>query len=431
MKSAISPIHKPLTISLVLPFAGIILFGLVLVMLIPALASASKTEMIDGATHIKNGDKPTHGIETWQLEELWTAGGLDDESVLFGIITQVEIGDDNNIYLLDNQLSQVQVYSPEGELLRTLGGPGEGPGEVTNPAAMTVLPNGNIGLVKAMPGKLIRLDSEGTPLDDFIPAGYEPSEGGISLAIRCYGANNNLIFGGMKLVFDAETSTQTRDYHIRCYAEDQTQISEYYTKNVLWDFRNFVMKEIDTDFPWQRLDVADDGSVYMSPERYGYDIHVFQPDGTLAKVISREYQSYERDQAMKDLVDRAFQRQMESPQMPPNSSYEAEAYEPDIANLRVAANGDIWVHNSRQQWASEPGQFNYDVFNSDGEFIKEVRIECGGSAKDDRLFFARDDRIYKVSGFLAAAISAQGLGGEEDEEDEEAEVMAITAYRRK
>ena len=430
MKLAISPLLKSWPGRLGFVLAACLIGVSILTIQTASASSAFKKEMIDGVEHITNGDTPKNGIEKWQLEELWTAGGLDDEEVLFGIITQVKIGENNLIYLLDNQLSQVQVYSPDGELLRTLGGPGEGPGEVSNPASMAVLPGGAIGLVKPMPGKLIKLDKDGTPLGDFVPAGYDPTDGGISIAIRCYPAQNNLIFGGMKLAFDQATATQTRGYHIRCYGEDQSQLAEYYTKDVVWDFKKLVMREIDTDFPWQRMDVSGDGTVYIVPERYGFDIHIFAPDGTLKKVVSRNYESYERDQAMKDLVDRAFQQQMANPQLPPESTYEAEAFEPDVADLRVTPDGEIWIHNSWQQWAGEEGLFCYDVFSADGEFIKEVQIECAGSATNDRLFFANDNRIYKVSGFLSAAISAQGLGGDEEEE-EEAEAMAITCYRKK
>ena len=394
---------------------------------VPA-ALAGEEVMIDGVMHVKNGPEPANGVETWQLEELWTAGGEDDEEVLFGIITQVEIDQDNNIYLLDNQMSEVHVFSPDGEFLRTLGRAGEGPGEVTNPAAMTVLPDGSLGLVKAMPGKLVMLDTEGEPLGDFVPVDYDPQSGGLFLAIRCYPAGKNLIFGGMEIRTDTAAGTQNRNYHVRTYGPDQERLSEFYKKEVVWNFSNFTLREIDTDFPWQRLDVDNEGGLVMAPERYGFDIHIYQPDGALVRVIEREYEPYERSQKMKELVDRAFQAQLS--QLPPGSNYEAEKYEPDVAELRIAVDGSIWTQNSRQQWAGEEGSFMYDVFSRDGHFDKQVRIECSGSAKEDRLFFGGDGRIYKVSGFLAAAISAQGLGGDDDDENEP-EPMSVTCYKVK
>ncbi len=131
---------------------------------------------------------------------------------------------------------------------------------------------------------------------------------------------------------------------------------------------------------------------------------------------------------MKDLVDRALRAQLEH--LPPGSDYEAETHEPDVVDLRVAADGSIWTQNSRQQWESEEGAFMYDVFSREGKFVKQVRIECDGSAREDRLFFGGEGRIYKVSGFLDAAISAEGLAGEEGEGDE-TEPIAVTCYQVK
>ncbi len=393
-----------------------------------ANAQAGEKSVVDGIAHIKNGPEPTEGVETWQLEELWTVGGEDDEDVLFGIITQVHIDQESNIYLLDNQLSEVQVYSADGEHLDTLGRAGEGPGEVTNPSAMTLLPDGSLGLIKTFPGKMVMIDKDGQPLGNFVPNDYDATQGGNFVAIRCYPALGNLIWGGMELRTDTSAGIQNRNYHIRSYSMDRERIAEFFVKEVVWNFANFTMREIDTDFPWQRLDVDDSGRVVIAPERYGYDIHVYNPDGSLDLVIEREYESYERDQDMKDLVDRAFQAQMG--QLPPGSKYEAEANEPDVAELRVDSEGNIWTQNSRQQWVGEDGFFAYDVFSPAGHFTKTVRIACPGSAKDDRLFFADDGRVFKVTGFLAAAISAQGLGGD-DEESEEPEPMAITCYEVK
>jgi len=136
----------------------LVLFFVLTLSLPTGVVSAAEKETIDGVLHVKNGSKPAQ-VETIQLEELWTAGGEDDEDVLFGILTNVKIDDQGNICLLDNQMSQVHVYSSDGELLNTLGRAGEGPGEVTNPSGMTLLENGSIGLVKTMPGTLVMIDN--------------------------------------------------------------------------------------------------------------------------------------------------------------------------------------------------------------------------------------------------------------------------------
>ncbi len=63
-----------------------------------------------------------------ELVEQWRIGGEDDEEILLGVIFDAVIGTDGSVYLIDRQLSQVLVISPDGELLTTLGRQGKGPG---------------------------------------------------------------------------------------------------------------------------------------------------------------------------------------------------------------------------------------------------------------------------------------------------------------
>jgi len=156
------------------------------------------------------------------------------------------------------------------------------------------------------------------------------------------------------------------------------------------------MREIDTDFCWQRMDISRDGQVAVAVDRNKYEINIYKPDGTLERVIHRQHEPLERSDGMKDLLDRAFEAQMR--QLPPGSGYEYEQMEAEVQSLRIAKNGNIWVQHSHQVWAPEPGVFSFDVFNKDGEFIAEKRFICPGSAKDDRLFFTDDGRVVKVAG---------------------------------
>lgn len=56
-------------------------------------------------------------------------GNQDQENPLLLLPRQVEEGPDGNLYVLDTGDAAIKVFSPAGEFLRSLGGPGEGPGE--------------------------------------------------------------------------------------------------------------------------------------------------------------------------------------------------------------------------------------------------------------------------------------------------------------
>ncbi len=71
------------------------------------------------AAPIENPADPPGGRKTVTLNEVWRAGGDDDE-VFFGSVQRVLAGPDGNVLLLDNQLSQVQIYSADGILVKKI-----------------------------------------------------------------------------------------------------------------------------------------------------------------------------------------------------------------------------------------------------------------------------------------------------------------------
>ena len=67
-----------------------------------------------------------------------------DEHLEFGSIESICLTPDGNIALLDRAWSEVRIFSPEGEYLRTIGGQGSGPGELNMTVYMGISNNGNL-----------------------------------------------------------------------------------------------------------------------------------------------------------------------------------------------------------------------------------------------------------------------------------------------
>lgn len=378
--------------------------------------------------HVRNGAAPAGGSEDLQLEEIWRVGGDDDEDVLLGIVTRVLLDAKGNLYLLDQQLSEVKVFSPAGELLRTLGRQGDGPGEVSNPGDVVLMPDGTIGLVQIFPGKIVKLKQDGTPAGDFNPDTGAATAGGFLALVNCRGAGGNLVLSGIRISMDQATGKQTRNYFVRRYGADGKQLAEYIDKEVTWDFSaGFKFREIDNDFIWWRMDVAPDGRLIVCEPRYDYALSVYAPDGRLEKVIDREYESWPRNALVRERYQGIMEAQLR--QFPPGTAMEVEDREQDVEDLRVAADGTIWVLPSRQMFEPAPGTFaTYDVFTPDGRFARQVRVHCPGDPSRDRLIFAGDDRVIQVTGFWDAVMAASGGGGKDDAE---AVPMEVICYRMK
>lgn len=397
-----------------LPLTTTLLVLLALATALPALAAPEKVTT-DGVLHIRNGAEPTGGVQDMELEELWRIGGEDDEGVLLGIITRARIADNGDIYLLDGQLAQAQVFSADGEFIKSLGRQGNGPGELTAPGDMVFMPDGTLGLVQIFPGKIVKLDLDGNPAGDFKPNVGEATSGGFLALVNCRSAGGNLVLGGIQISMDQSTMTQVRTYFLRGFDIDGNQTASYIERPVTWKFdSSFKFREIDNDFIWWRLDVGKNGKVVSCIPRYGYALSVWNPDGTLDRVIEREYESWTRT----DDVKKRFQSIMEAQaaQFPPGTPVEVEDKEQDVEDLRVDPDGNIWVLPSREMFEPQEGFFaTYDVFSPDGEFTRQVRVKCEGDPSADRLLFA-GDRVFIVTGFWDAVLQANAAAGEDTEE---------------
>jgi hypothetical protein len=68
----------------------------------------------------------------------------------------------------------------------------------------------------------------------------------------------------------------------------------------------------------------------------------------------------------------------------------------------------------------------FDVFDAEGRFVRQVALQGEGDPLEDGYFFV-GDRFFVVTGFLDAAMAAQGAALEEDEE--EPLPMEVICYR--
>lgn len=68
-----------------------------------------------------------------------------DLEYLFGSVRSLEVAPDGTLYVVDGQVPDVRAFSPEGRFLRTVGTPGEGPGEIKSPdGGLAILSDGRI-----------------------------------------------------------------------------------------------------------------------------------------------------------------------------------------------------------------------------------------------------------------------------------------------
>ena len=82
-----------------------------------------------------------------------------NDAEFFGVLNQVDHGrGEGNVYLLDRQLTEVKVFSPDGEYISHDGPRGRGARRVP-PAERScfITPDGQVAVMQAAPGKIVLL----------------------------------------------------------------------------------------------------------------------------------------------------------------------------------------------------------------------------------------------------------------------------------
>ncbi|RKZ18781.1 hypothetical protein DRQ50_03450 [bacterium] len=401
--------------------------------LLIALATLVAGSAVAEPEMVKNGATPANGVHRLQLEEMWRAGGADDEESFFGLRTWAEEGPDGLLYVLDIQLSQVNVFDENGTLVRTLFREGDGPGEVRRPRDIVLLADGSIGAVQEFPGKIVRVDAENIPLDSIEPRRGDATEGGFIAMTTADQRGGTFMIAGVQITPGENQAIQQRHMYLAT-VNDEGGVSEpLLERSVVWDFSNFTWDEEESlpSFFWANA-VGPAGRIYATPDRDAYRINVYAADGTLERVIEREYESRRRTAADKDwirnLLESAF-----AP-MPFDVELKISDFDSDIhwlsRSLQVDAGGNLWVLSSRGARDQPAGVLAvYDVFTADGTFDRQVEVACDGDGNEDGVFLLGEDRVLVIKGYIDATATMFGGSPADEEGGDEADPMEIICYR--
>jgi len=389
--------------------------------------SIPRIETIDGIPHVDNGDQPEQGTEVWSLEKLWTRGHSEDD-IIFGLIPRVISDSEGRIYVLDAQLHHVFVFSPEGELIRTLFREGDGPGEIRAPRDVLFMPDGTIGVVQQYPGRIVSVDRHGNPAGTITLKGSDPTKGGIAIILSAESCDEHIVLSCISQAFD--DAVQIRSNYLAGFKGESERIRYLEVTNTI-NFQKPVFSEgiHHLDFLWNTA-VDSTGRVFVAPHRDEYRIHVYSSEGSLERVIRRDF--FPRKRASIEI--NRFRNIVETAFRDLNASIEIEETDAIIdwrhRGIRVAPDGRLWVLHSRGYHDQPDGIVaSYDVFDNNGIYTKQIAFQCDADGRRDALFFVGSERVIIVSGFTEAMEGMLFQRGVTGTEEEDATPMSITCYR--
>ncbi len=369
---------------------------------------------------------PAEPPVTLRLEEQWRIGGADS-NLLIGTITEAATDTEGNVYLLDTQLCHVLVVAPDGELQRTIGSEGDGPGEVRRPRDVTFLPDGTLGLLELFPAKFVRLSTTGEPRGTLLVGGDAAPQTGFTSASSVASGGGVLVIAGQNLL--QREGGQERDMYLARLSDTGKIAGRLREATMTLDYSklHFVERELSPPFHLA-LAVGPDGRIFV-PQAWGrYAVEVLAPDGTLERIIERTFENRLRTEDELRRLNALYEASARNTPYP--VTREIEPSPPAIADLHVDPDGTLWVAHSRSSEDCPEGvMIAYDLFDREGRYLREARVACNGDPEYDGLEFLPDGRVLLIKGYVLAGMARTDLGSVPLGEEEDPAPMEIICGR--
>ncbi|PID80855.1 hypothetical protein CSB20_05375 [bacterium DOLZORAL124_64_63] len=371
---------------------------------------------------VNNGPKPAQGLVKAQLKELWRLGGEDDD-VFFGTIARVTQDAEGRFYILDGQLSEAHIFSPDGEFIITVGREGEGPGEMRQPSDMFLTPDGNINCLTGFPGKVISI----TP--DNVAAGTtqlrkdgQPMPFGV--LIRGLATSKGLLLGGIRMEFTSNGISNQNYFLAHCDREGNL-LNTLAAKQHVIDYPQFTLSEKDMDFIWQRMDTDGNDRLYMAVDRDRYSYQVMDLEGNVEMIVNREFQAPKRTARQKKTAELIIDAVAKYHPRPLQDKTILKT-EPAIGNLTVTRDGRVWIAPAVQDSQLPEGTWALlDVFGPDGVYQKQVALEGHFDRNRDAAMIMPDGKLIVVTGALDAFLNQMNAAAESADEVDPLEVICF------
>lgn len=344
------------------------------------LTDAWRAEVRDSAGVVLVSNSATGA---WVVDRPWTvepdltigvASGDPDQE--FGQITGLDVGADGSIYILDRQASHLRVYDSTGQLTRTIGGPGEGPGELSIYASTVLIGRADTILVPDLQRINVYLRS-----GEVLPSIPARSLGAIGWGIR---GDGDLLYRRFSREWDGlivyRGPDATPDTVLRFeYPEIDLQVSEDPVSGSM-------RASFDPFPPIPHWAVLSDGHIVVGHTGL-YRLLLYGSDGTLERAVTRSGQrralAPSAERAINELEAERQRARGVSAEVANSITLLMPDSLPTFTNLAAGPEGTFWVQQLAEIEDFDPaslGALSYeglgsriwDVFDRDGQYLGEV-----------------------------------------------------------
>lgn len=393
-------------------------------LIVPLLAAACSSDSDDGASGALEVVRDTIG-DTLVVRTLsGSAWGSDAHLVpemsfgeldgaleyLLGDVVSLGVGPDGTIYIVDGQVPELRAYDANGTYLRTMAGPGEGPGELNSPGG---------GLAVLTDGRVVVRDPGNQRLQVFSADGSETDawpvvRGGFESSSPLWWDRDDNVYVFVILDMEADFGDwETGLVRIRSDGTATDTLSDpdtgFETPTV--EARSENSAAINrVPFAAAEEQAFHPGGYYVRGISTSYAITLMKNDGPLR--IERDYEPVPVQSGERSLRQRGIERSMR--RMEAGWTWNGPGIpddKPPFSDIFVARDGRIWIQVSQpsieednsdydpREEDSEPTRWRepvaFDVFGEDGTYFGRVKTPADFSISPTP--FIDGDNVWAVT----------------------------------
>ena len=322
-------------------------------------------------------------------DELTIGTSEGDPNYQFAQIAGIDATSDGTIYVLDQQTRQIQVFDPAGTFVKTIGGPGSGPGEFSQ---MTM------GLIATAGDTILVPDLLQQGLDRFLADGTFVSQlsmpmatGGVS--VRWAERPDGMLIQEARIMQLPGMTDVVPALHLLRRHPGGELIDTVLTLPVKQSF------DISTEGGQVRANIrlfeaepiwtlAEDGRILYALNA-DYSISVYSPEGQLQQIVRRAVERKPVGDADKKAIMDVIAKAWTNAGVPPEmlevlkQSVTIADFYPAFTNMLGGPDNTLWMQ--QVQTAADMGEdveFNpqdigsprWDVFDRDGRYLGVVTL---------------------------------------------------------
>jgi hypothetical protein len=303
----------------------------------------------DGVVIVKNPKEPLYENAEFNIvQDLKIGQPVGKPEYMFSQITSLEVDARGNIYAAESKENHIRVFDRNGVYMRTVGRPGQGPGEFTFPRHVHVNPAGEIMATDEASRSVKVFSPDGTYLRQCLLKKFYPMEMDYGWGDVFYIMDFSMEPPGFKLSrLDSRTGESSSLATWAMPLPDLTRAS------IFDPIMSFAV-------------MPDDRLLYGCPTE-GYEIQIFSPQGRLEKKIIKDWDPQPVMAKEKEAILSELKKRYPSDQI----QLDFPKFHPPYRVVKSDDLGRIIVH-VYSEYAAEPSQKTetlFDIFDNEGRYI--------------------------------------------------------------